>query len=97
MVRFCEVAAATVVVREEGDKYVISAKAEVKEGKVTSVQNGSVMDGDTEIANFSAWSEKSTTLNMHNVAAEEQAAVFAAVTAFLAEVRNNTELSVVVA
>lgn len=74
---------------EEGRAYDISAEIETRDGKATNVSRGSVkkLECEEEIATFNGWNESHLTVNMNNVADEEQDAVFAAVRAFVKQLR----------
>lgn len=92
MIKFNEVKAATVAANNESDTdrmYNISATVEVKNGVATNVSHGSVkkLEGEEEIATFNGWNENHLNVSMNNVADEEQDAVFAAVRAFVKQLR----------
>lgn len=71
---------------EEGRAYDISAEIETK---ANNVSRGSVkkLECEEEIATFNGWNENHLTVNMNNVADEEQDAVFSAVRAFVKQLR----------
>lgn len=92
MIKFNAIKAATIAANnesEEGRVYNISAEIETRDGKATNVSRGSVkkVEGEEEIATFNGWNESHLTVNMNNVSDEEQDAVFAAVRAFVKQLR----------
>lgn len=92
MIKFNEVKAATVAANNESDidrMYNISATVEVKNGVATNVSHGSVkkLECEEEIATFDGWNERHLTVNINNVADEEQDAIFATVRSFVTQLR----------
>lgn len=94
MVKFEKIIAATIAasnMSEEDRMYDITAEVETKSGKATNVSSGIVKVAGEEkaIATFSGWNETHLNLNMKNVPYEKQEEVFAAVRAFVKQLREN--------
>jgi hypothetical protein len=67
-------------------KYVITAEAQIADGKVENFNNGQVLKDETYIATFNRWSARSLNVAFNNLGSEEQCAILAEINAFVESV-----------
>lgn len=76
---------------DEAKKYDITARVNISENKVNSVDSGRVVKGGVEVASFSKWGENQLNVNFNGVDVMEMCSILTEVNSFYNNVVEKVE------